>query len=93
MLSEELHDACGQSLVMAVTRHLERSQSQRASGDPAWWKGHEAVMLALGSTRELILIQISKGKLDFDISNFIQSIVLADLDPNCKSLTVLLSPF
>ncbi|MPC24070.1 Importin-9 [Portunus trituberculatus] len=82
----ELAEECGQGLVVAVGRHLERAAGQRAAGDPAWWKTHEAVMLALGSVRDLILDQVAKGQLQFDVTHFIQSVVLADLDPN-------LSPF
>ncbi|XP_045131067.1 importin-9-like [Portunus trituberculatus] len=85
-LCQELAEECGQGLVVAVGRHLERAAGQRAAGDPAWWKTHEAVMLALGSVRDLILDQVAKGQLQFDVTHFIQSVVLADLDPN-------LSPF
>ncbi|XP_050697373.1 importin-9-like isoform X2 [Eriocheir sinensis] len=81
-LCQELAEECGQGLVVAVGRHLERAAGQRAAGDPAWWKTHEAVMLALGSVRDLILDQVAKGHLQFDLTNFIQSVVLADLDPN-----------
>lgn len=84
-LCQELAEDCGQGLVVAVGRHLERATTQRSAGDPAWWKTHEAVMLALGSVRDLILDQVAKGQLQFDLTNFIQSVVLADLDPNCKS--------
>ncbi|ROT64484.1 importin-9 [Penaeus vannamei] len=81
-LCQELAEDCGQGLVVAVGRHLERATTQRSAGDPAWWKTHEAVMLALGSVRDLILDQVAKGQLQFDLTNFIQSVVLADLDPN-----------
>ncbi|CAL4085549.1 unnamed protein product, partial [Meganyctiphanes norvegica] len=81
-LCHELPDECGGGLVVAVGRHLERSAAQRTAGDDTWWKTHEALMLALGSVRDLVLDQVSKGQLQFDITNFIQSVVLADLDPN-----------
>lgn len=87
-LCQELAEDCGQGLVVAVGRHLERATTQRSAGDPAWWKTHEAVMLALGSVRDLILDQVAKGQLQFDLTNFIQSVVLADLDPNCKSCSL-----
>ena len=83
-LCQELAEECGQGLIIAVGRHLERAANQRTSGDPAWWKTHEAVMLALGSVRDLVLDQVAKGQLQFDLTNFIQSVVLSDLDPNSE---------
>ena len=81
---QELELECGAGLVVALSRHLERAAAQRSAGDPTWWKTHEAVMLAFGSVKDMIFDQITKGHLQFDLNNFIQSIVLADLDPNCK---------
>ena len=86
VLCQELEPECGAGLVLALQRHLERASAQKNAGDPVWWKTHEAVMLAFGSVRDLIFDQIAKGQLQFDLNNFIQSIVLVDLDPN-------LSPF
>ncbi|XP_076037579.1 importin 9 isoform X2 [Oratosquilla oratoria] len=81
-LCQEFPEECGSGLVVAVGRHLERAENHRVSGDPAWWKTHESIMLALGSVRDLVLDQVTKGLLQFDVTNFIQSVVLVDLDPN-----------
>ena len=50
------------------------------------WKQHEAVMLAMGSVRPLILESVTKQKVDYDLVAFLQTVVLADLNQNGTTL-------
>lgn len=43
------------------------------------WKIHESCLLALGSVRNLFVDHLKKGKLQFDIKHFIESVILADM--------------
>ncbi len=51
----------------------------KQSGNPHWWKLHEATMLALGSTQEVIECQMAAGKVKFDLGVFLQNVVLSNI--------------
>ncbi len=51
----------------------------KQSGNPHWWKLHEATMLALGSTQEVIERQLAAGRVKFDLAVFLQNVVLSNI--------------
>ena len=57
-LCEEFEQECCVSLAHTIERHLREAGEARAAGNEAWWKIHEATMLALGSAQEVIEQQI-----------------------------------
>ena len=59
---------------------MNDAKTVRSSGRDEWWKLHEAAMLALGSSQEVIENQIKAGNVQFDISSFMTNVVLADLN-------------
>ena len=59
---------------------MNDAKGVRASGRDEWWKLHEAAMLALGSSQDVIETQIKSGNVQFDISSFMTDVVLADLN-------------
>lgn len=79
-LCEEFEEECCVSLAQTIERHLREAGEARAGGSPAWWKIHEATMLALGSAQEVIEQQIQARNVNFDIGNFLAGVVLADLN-------------
>jgi len=79
-LCDEFEVECCASLAAAVTRHLTEAGQARAAGREEWWKMHEAAMLALGSAQEVLEAQTKGGAVQFDISGFLTSVVLADLN-------------
>jgi len=72
-------DSCA-SLAQITQRHLTEAAQAREAGNEEWWKIHEAVMLALGSVRDSMREAIDKGKVNFDFSNFLNNVVLADMN-------------
>jgi len=68
------------SLAQTIERHLTESAASREAGNESWWKIHEAVMLALGSAQDVIESQIHARKVNFDIGNFMTTVVLNDLN-------------
>jgi len=79
-LCEEFEVECCASLAQAVTKHVTEAGLARSQGRDEWWKVHEAAMLALGSAQEVIESQIKEGNVQFDISSFMTSVVLSDLN-------------
>ncbi|XP_052781923.1 importin-9-like [Mya arenaria] len=79
----ELESALG--LCAAITRHLQEAETQKQHHEN-WWKVHESCMLALGTVCNLVMETVKSGTVQFDISAFLQNVVLTDLN-----LTV--SPF
>ncbi|EEC02476.1 importin, putative [Ixodes scapularis] len=75
-LFQEYEEESIRGLSAAVTKHLQESAAARSSGDPHWWKIHESCMLALGSVRDAL---VDGSKEHFDLSGFLESVVLADL--------------
>ena len=50
------------SLAQTIERLVAEAGHSRAAGNEAWWKLHEATMMALGSAQELIENQINARK-------------------------------
>ncbi len=58
-------------------------------GNPHWWKLHETTMMALGSTQEVIERQLAAGKVQFDLSTFLQNVVLSNIaNPGIEKASV-----
>ena len=51
------------------------------------WKVHESCMLALGTVCSLVIETVKSGKVQFDVSAFLQNVVLTDLNLSGQSLT------
>ena len=79
-LSEEFEQESCTSLAQAIERHMREAAVSRAQGNEAWWKVHEAAMLALGSAQEIIESRITEGLVQFDLGSFMNEVVLADLN-------------
>lgn len=79
-LSEEFEDESAEGLCTAVAKHMHEAEVSKESGNPHWWKIHEACMLAVGSIKTLIIDQMQAGSLQFDLAGFMQSVVLVDLN-------------
>ncbi|GIY31004.1 importin-9 [Caerostris extrusa] len=77
ILAQEFEDKCSVSLCAAVTRHIHETDKNT---NPNWWKIHEACMLAMGSIKDLIICGIQENNIQFDMSGFIHSIVVEDLN-------------
>ncbi|GFT94809.1 importin-9 [Nephila pilipes] len=77
LLAQEFEDKCSVSLCTAITRHIHEADKNT---NPNWWKIHESCMLALGSIKDLIISGIKGNSLQFDMSGFIHSVVLEDLN-------------
>lgn len=78
-LCEEFEDECASGLCQAVTKHLQEAEQKKIAGDPNWWRVHESCLLAMGSVKDMIVEQITNSKLQFDLSGFLETVVLADL--------------
>lgn len=50
------------------------------------WKIHESCMLAMGSVKALVIDAIQKGKVQFDVTGFLQSVVLDDMNYSGKNI-------
>ena len=50
------------ALAQTIERLVAEAGQSRAAGNEAWWKLHEAAMLALGSAQEVIENQITARK-------------------------------
>ncbi|KAK3101186.1 hypothetical protein FSP39_001615 [Pinctada imbricata] len=79
-LSSEFKADSAPALCLAVTKHLGDSETTKNSGDNNWWKIHESCMLAMGSVTDLVTESIQTGKVQFDITGFLQTVVLADMN-------------
>ncbi len=61
-LCEEFEEECCVSLAQTIERHVREAGEGRAAGNQAWWKIHEATMLALGSAQQVIEQQIQVSR-------------------------------
>jgi len=66
------------ALAQTVEKHIADAQRMQEAGNAQWWKLHEATMLALGSTQEVIERQM-QHMANFDLTSYLQSIVLNNL--------------
>ena len=70
------------ALANTITRHLGEAEQAKAAGNPSWWKIHEACMMSLGSAQDVLISQIKAGKVVFDLSGFMETIVLPNIANN-----------
>ncbi|CAI9717889.1 importin-9-like isoform X1 [Octopus vulgaris] len=78
-LAAEFPNESAPALCQAFTQHIQQAELDKNAGNPNWWKVHESCLLALGSVRNLFVDYLKKGKLQFDIKHFIESVILADM--------------
>lgn len=78
-LATEFPNESAPALCHAFTQHVQQAEMDKNAGNPHWWKIHESCLLALGSVRNLFVDHLKKGKLQFDIKHFIESVILADM--------------
>ncbi|KAL4226818.1 Importin 9 [Mactra antiquata] len=79
LIGQEFEDETALGLCQAITRHLQESETQKPV-NPCWWKIHESCMFALGTVRSLVIETVKSGKVQFDISAFLETVVLTDLN-------------
>ncbi|XP_069141482.1 importin-9-like isoform X2 [Argopecten irradians] len=87
-LSSEFRTISAPALCNAITRHLQNAEAIKNSGNENWWKLHESCMLAMGSVMSLVVDMVQSGKVQFDITGFLQSVVLADMNYSVSSFLV-----
>ncbi|XP_022238749.1 importin-9-like [Limulus polyphemus] len=87
-LCQEFESESAVGLCNAVTKHLQEAEVSKNSGNPYWWKLHESCMVALGSVKDLILEQIQNNQLQFNLVEFLQSVVLVDLSSSVSPFLV-----
>ncbi|XP_076333062.1 importin 9 [Tachypleus tridentatus] len=87
-LCQEFESESAVGLCSAVTKHLQEAEVSKNSGNPYWWKLHESCMVALGSVKDLILEQIQNNQLQFNLVEFLQSVVLLDLSSSVSPFLV-----
>ena len=49
---------------------------------------HEACMLCMGSVRNLVIETVKSGSVQFDVSGFLESVVLADMNATGKFVLI-----
>ncbi|KAI0216737.1 Importin-9 [Lamellibrachia satsuma] len=81
-LSSQFPKQAAPAICQAVMTHLQEAETAKTTGQVHWWKEHEALMLALGSVRPLILESVTSQKTDYDLVGFLQTVVLVDLNQN-----------
>ncbi|CAL1541790.1 unnamed protein product [Lymnaea stagnalis] len=79
-LGTEFQNVSPEALCQAITKHLQESENAKNSGNQNWWKIHESCMLALGTTKEMVVQAIKAGTAHFHLPGFLQSVVLADMN-------------
>ncbi|ELT91403.1 hypothetical protein CAPTEDRAFT_225381 [Capitella teleta] len=83
-LAAEFPKESALAICAAVERHLQEAGVMKAAGNLNWWKVHEAGMLCLGSVRQLIIDSVENKKLQFNISHYIENVVIPDLNSNAS---------
>lgn len=81
-LAHEFPKESAPAVCAVVTRHLQDAESVKAAQNQYWWKIHEAAMFAIGSVCSLIIEHVQENKLLFDMTHFLQTVVLDDLNQN-----------
>ncbi|KAL8589419.1 hypothetical protein ACOMHN_021571 [Nucella lapillus] len=79
-LCSEFQKECAPAVCTSITRHLQESAAARTVGNDFWWKLHESCMLAMGSVQQMIVESLQQGKVQFDLTGFLQSVVLEDMN-------------
>ncbi|TPX69623.1 hypothetical protein SpCBS45565_g02263 [Spizellomyces sp. 'palustris'] len=68
-----------QALCQAVQSQFQESTKARESGNKAWWKVHEACLLALGRLNGELIDHIRSQRLTFDLEGLFNHVVLSDM--------------
>ena len=87
-LASEFQNESAPALCNAVTKHLVNAESIKNAGNDNWWKLHESCMLAMGSVMNLVVDSVQRGKVVFDITGFLQTVVLNNMNfsgENCNA--------
>ncbi|XP_060587837.1 importin-9-like [Ruditapes philippinarum] len=79
LIGQEFEDESALGLCQAITKHLQEAEAQKSVTDN-WWKIHESCMFALGTVRSLVIDTVKSGRVQFDISAFLENVVLTDLN-------------
>ncbi|RUS86218.1 hypothetical protein EGW08_006013, partial [Elysia chlorotica] len=87
-LGTEFQSVCPAALCNAVTKHLQESEDVKNAGNPHWWKIHEACMLAMGSVKDMVIQSIKTGGLQFNLTGFLQTVVLRDMEYSASPFLV-----
>ncbi|XP_041347809.1 importin-9-like [Gigantopelta aegis] len=87
-LASEFRNDTAPALCQAITKHLQEAETSKTVGNIHWWKLHESCMLALGSVRHMVLEAIQTGKVQFDVSAFLESVVLVDMNSNVSPFLI-----
>ena len=58
---------------------MEHAQKLRAANDPSWWKLHESCLVAVSNVKEILIELNTAGSLEFDLSGFVNQIVIGCL--------------
>ncbi|XP_046405689.1 importin-9 [Ischnura elegans] len=69
--------SCVEALTQAISKHLQEASSKKLSGDPNWWRIHEACMLTLGGINNVVAN--ASGTPLCDVQWFIQNVVIPDM--------------
>ncbi|GFR73520.1 importin-9 [Elysia marginata] len=87
-LGTEFQNVCPAALCNAVTKHIQESEAIKNAGNPHWWKIHESCMLALGSVKDMVIKSIKTGGLQFNLTGFLQTVVLQDMENSASPFLV-----
>lgn len=87
-LGTEFQNICPAALCNAVTKHIQESEATKNAGNPHWWKIHESCMLALGSVKDMVIQSIKAGGLQFNLTGFLQTVVLQDMEYSASPFLV-----
>ncbi|KAH3881360.1 importin-9-like isoform X2 [Dreissena polymorpha] len=79
LIGQEFEEETALGLCLAITKHLQEAEAQKHHNHN-WWKVHESCMLALGTTCSLLVDMVKSGKVQFDVSAFLQNVVLTDMN-------------
>ena len=78
-LFENFEEDCCAALPGILEKTLAQGEAGKANGDPNFWKQREAAMLALGSVQKSVDRMVAKRLLNFDVTGFLENVVLADV--------------
>ncbi|KAG1698140.1 Importin-9 [Nymphon striatum] len=84
-LTQEFGKESCVGLCNAISKHLQEATQRKQIENSNWWKIEEACMLSLGNTSFLFLKLFAKKEYVFDLSSFLNSIVLNGLNSNGSS--------
>ena len=63
---------------------MEHAQKLRSTNDPSWWKVQESCLVAVANVREILIELNTAASLEFDLTGFVNQIVIACLHESSK---------